>query len=87
MVWPSDQPRVTPRRQIQATGFEEISQVAVRSELNDDKQGSALCAATKEIDDVAMSSDDFHHFHFLHQIGQLTIRGVTWRTPYELIDK
>jgi len=37
---------------------------------------TVLCAAAKEVENVAMATDHLHHFHLLYEICQLAVCGV-----------
>ena len=45
--------------------------------LNEDKSVvTILCAAAKQVDDVDVPSDEFHHLQFLYEICHVSLRSV-----------
>lgn len=49
-------------------------------------QPTVLCAAAKQVEDVAMSPDDLHHFHLLYQVGKFSVRSVVCDTHNDVLD-
>jgi hypothetical protein len=38
---------------------------------------TVLSATAEQVDDVDMTANEFHDFHFLQEVGEVSLRGVS----------
>ncbi len=72
----ADSPLVTRAGSVLA---QKVAQVSVRSELDDDVEGTVLRAAAEQVENIDVLADHLHHFHFGDEVHEFRVRVALCR--------